>query len=75
MKVAPTSTTPAKGIPKAIVADYLGLDFAEKVAPGPNNRLQAFCYVSEGKLERVQSITYQQATVPRRAALAGDISS
>jgi len=73
-KVAPTSTAPVKGSTKAIVADYLGLDFVDEVGPGPNNRLQAFCYVSAGRLERVRSITYQQVSVTRRAGLAGDIS-
>ena len=48
MKVTPASTAPVKGVAKPIVAEHLGLDFADKIGPRASNCLHALYCVSEG---------------------------
>jgi hypothetical protein len=52
MEVASTSTTPVKGVAKAVVAEHLRLNFANKVGPRASNSLHTLCCASDGKLER-----------------------
>lgn len=73
MEVAATSTPPVKGVAKAIVAEYLGLDFADKVRPRSGNCLHALYCVSDGTSERCRLITHQQVSVLHRAGHAGGV--